>query len=348
MKYTIHPDLLLSIDDIDGERALVAETTSSDPPLIIRNSQILQVLREQSQLPVGRDEALTIWAEDLGLRENASEVWDALEKAGLLVPVDALPTFVGEADGYHRATRDHPFLDMASGFDSFAADSDIMDGYIDESAEPEIFLDVDHIRSVALKKASDVNEFELRFSALDRLALVLDSTFGSRKVQGGYSDDLWNYRQLPSVAKAVPSGGGKHPTEAFLVVLRHPDVAPGIYHYQVRSNSLAQLNSSDSLVSRASSAGFSSSSGSSSTATILIGVVMAAVVHRSMFRYRESRSFRAIPVDMGHLEGHMATIADYVGVSYRRLRGWDASRMHDLIGIDAETTPILVCGVLEQ
>lgn len=126
-------------------------------------------------------------------------------------------------------------------------------------------------------------------------------------------------RRLPVTGehprRTVPSGGSRHPTEAYILVFDVAGVPPGSYHYSVPNHALDEIRGGDPS--------------DFFTADVLIlngrmafrprvAVVLASVVERSMFRYRDSRSYRVLYLDAGHLLQNLAYLASTAGrPSYR-------------------------------
>lgn len=76
----------------------------------------------------------------------------------------------------------------------------------------------------------------------DKISLILDLCFGERH-HLEHTNDEHNFLQLESLRKAVPSGGGRHPTRSIShnTKLSVWFGAKGLYHYNVQKNSLDLL-----------------------------------------------------------------------------------------------------------
>lgn len=98
------------------------------------------------------------------------------------------------------------------------------------------------------------------------------------------------------VLKTSPSGGARHPTEVYPLILRVEGVEPGIYHYSVKRHELerlrpgffeelgVQLCANQEWVKDAAAVFF-----------------MTSVLGRSMWKYKQSHAYRVILLDAGHL-----------------------------------------------
>lgn len=145
-------------------------------------------------------------------------------------------------------------------------------------------------------------------------------------------------RRLPvsgrHVGKTSPSGGSRHPTEVYPVVLDVEGIEPGLYHYSVRRHVLERLRSGAySEVMRKEV--FLSDARPPFTPRVVF--LFTTIFERSMFRYREPRSYRVVHFDLGHLMQTAATIA-----AGRRRPCYRAYAMHErevdaFVGIDGIT-----------
>lgn len=168
-----------------------------------------------------------------------------------------------------------------------------------------------------------------------RHAIALSGTFGVRRRQPAYHDPDTGYHQGELIGKSVPSGGGRHPTECFVSVLRSPTIATGIYHFRTRTGNLARLGDSHAKCE--------------SSADWVVVVELAAVVRRAMFRYRDPRSFRALLVDAGHLDGQLSALAAFCNWKYRSCLSVEPGirQVVDSGYCEAWDMPLISTGILE-
>src|SRR5262249_34314533 len=68
----------------------------------------------------------------------------------------------------------------------------------------------------------------------EQFATVLQRTWGARAVQDFAPD-------VPLLKKGVPSAGGLHATEAYLLVQHVDGIAPGLYHYHPVEHALEPM-----------------------------------------------------------------------------------------------------------
>ena len=113
----------------------------------------------------------------------------------------------------------------------------------------------------------------------------------------------WGYTHLiidPQVGQYVlktsPSGGARHPTEVYPVVLRVDGIEPSIYHYSVRCHALERIRKGffEDLVVRLCA----HQEWVRDAAAVFF---MTAVVGRNMWKYDHARAYRVLQLETGHL-----------------------------------------------
>ncbi|MFG3343521.1 hypothetical protein ACGF1Z_00470 [Streptomyces sp. NPDC048018] len=224
----------------------------------------------------------------------------------------------GEAFRYHRHTRQLPVVDWSDD-EAVRLDVGLMRGYLAEGEPPPAYLDREAVERVPAPPPTAHGRVRAFTDTLtgpadaplgrDDLSTVLALTFGAT-----------GHRRLPvtgaHLTKTSPSGGSRHPLEAFVALLRPVGgLEPGLFHWSVRANALDRLSagSYEEEIRRH---------------VILLPdrprfdpvavVVLAAVCERGMYRYRESRSYRVLYLDAGHLLQTFAYTASALGrPSYR-------------------------------
>ncbi|MFL6162315.1 MAG: SagB/ThcOx family dehydrogenase [Jatrophihabitantaceae bacterium] len=271
------------------------------------------------------------------LLPTASGIVDALVRAGLLVAVEvpAAASEAGQEDHdsarqwasagwgsafeYHRYTTGLRLLDYGSA-DTARIDQELMASYLASAPPPELYLDrpgelLDLPPPQPTRTATTVAELyaedlasKPRSTDLEGLSDYCFLCFG----QTGRVNFPVTGRQL---LKSVPSGGSRHPTEAYLFVLDVAGVPRGTYHYSVRDHALERVDPDDPekialercLVH---------------AERLAFGPALVAVLtsrpERSMYRYREARSYRVLHLDAGHVLYNAAMVARSFGWSSYR------------------------------
>ncbi|MFJ3927532.1 SagB/ThcOx family dehydrogenase [Streptomyces sp. NPDC090022] len=366
--YAPHPELLVHPMALtDDERVLVAETGSATAPLVLRDSRVpfaITLLPDRGT----RAEITARWAAEEPLRPVVEELWAALTAEGILIPADEVPARAAawraydwdEAYRYHASTADYPFLQMDRE-GAFDADDARMEEYIARSAPPAITLEFAPSEntgsgsgsgagagagpgSVPLRKIAEGESADALLAAMtpeqrrgpEGLALLLDTCFGERTrrpfaVQGEF------------LRKAVPSGGARHPTEAFVALFPGSGVEPGIYHYNVARHQLDLVRAGDHTAALRT-ASFDLFDKFHQEPFGLI--VFCSLVERAMWRYRDARSARAPFIDVGHTLMAYRTVIERLGVGGYTYQKFHDRQIAELLGIDVERIAPLFLGTL--
>jgi SagB-type dehydrogenase family enzyme len=101
-------------------------------------------------------------------------------------------------------------------------------------------------------------------------------------------------REVP--LKTSPSGGARHPIEAYVVVRRVTGLPAGLYHYHAGRHVLERLGRAPSPKRLES---YMPASGHFVTAPAM--VFFTAVLERQLWRYPYSRAYRAALIEAGHV-----------------------------------------------
>ena len=137
------------------------------------------------------------------------------------------------------------------------------------------------------------------------LGLMLERVFAAHGSWQADGDTVF-------LKKNSPSGGGLHPTGAYLLVQRVAGLAPGLYHYHPLDHALEPLSSPagalDGLAARMVA-------GQHWFASAPVLVVMAARFTRSFWKYRgHPKAYRAAVMDAGHLSQTLYLAATDLGL----------------------------------
>lgn len=273
---------------------------------------------------------------ELGLLTSAEDPTNA--EAQRLCQEWAKFGWIDTAD-YQLGTLDYPFADYAS--DGREIDFQRMKEYI--ATEPDVTRLKSH-KSPSLMlptpTASDaigelgesfadvwLNDPPLQTLDAERCKKLMASVFGVlRKRRLSDSPDVI----ADAIGKTSPSGGSRHPTEAYLFACSVAELPAGVYHFNMAGPTLdriADLDTSESALLRMFSGPMRASF------AIDAFVVMTSVFDRAMWRYREPRSFRAIYMDVGHLSGTMDFVAKALGLNCLVQHGVSEDPIAQILGI---------------
>ncbi len=136
--------------------------------------------------------------------------------------------------------------------------------------------------------------------------------------------------------KTSPSGGARHPIEAYVLARRVANLPPGLYHYAADSHCLERLKrgaSSSQLVRYLAGQKWYGSAAAL--------VLMTAVFRRPQWKYQSPRAYRAVLIDAGHLCQTFCLVATWLGLAPFCSMALADSRIEADIGIDGVSESVL-------
>ena len=165
--------------------------------------------------------------------------------------------------------------------------------------------------------------------ALDDLATLLDLSAGVQRWATAEGEG-------PIALKTSPSGGARHPIEAYVAVRDVRTLRPGFYHYAAGERALVRLTSTrgvpafDTLLPtqwwyRGASA----------------LVLLTAVFERTRWRYGSPRAYRAVLLEAGHVCQTFCLTATWLGLAPFCSRALDDERIERMLGIDGVSEAVL-------
>jgi putative peptide maturation dehydrogenase len=189
-----------------------------------------------------------------------------------------------------------------------------------------------------LERRATCRNFDLSQSvSMVQLSALLKRVFG---VQG--MEEL--APGAVALKKNHPSGGGLHPVEAYLVVQRVENLAPGLYHYNVEAHALDLLRALPADGARAFA--MTAVAGQEYFADAPVLVVMAARFARSMWKYRNHpKIYRAILLEMGHISQNLYLTATEMNLGAFITAAINEVEIEQAFALEPLTEgPLCVCG----
>jgi putative peptide maturation dehydrogenase len=146
------------------------------------------------------------------------------------------------------------------------------------------------------------------------------------------------------VKKNSPSAGGLHPTEAYLLIQRVENVAPGLYHYHVGEHSLEPLKMLAPDEALALAERFVAEQDWFARAHAL--VVLAPRFPRCSWKYRaHAKTYRAVTLDVGHLSQTLQISATEFGLGAFVTAAINEVDIEQTLGLQPmQEGPLAVCG----
>lgn len=168
-----------------------------------------------------------------------------------------------------------------------------------------------------LKERKTCREFFPESLHVNELSTLLFTAFGRFH---GESEELkeLNLEDF-CLRKTSPSGGGIHPTEAYLVVFNVMGLEPGIYHYTVFDHTLTQVNtevSEETFLEIMQEQFYLKNIGA--------GLFLTSCFFKIWDKYPHSRAYRIALLDMGHV----AQTAQLVATSLK-IKTWVSAAFKD-------------------
>ena len=141
--------------------------------------------------------------------------------------------------------------------------------------------------------------------------------------------------------KTSPSGGARHPIEAYVVALRVAGLPRGLYHYAADSHRLELLQLGTTRQQLTSWLANQYWFGSAAAV-----VLMTAVFPRSQWKYQHARAYRVVLLDAGHLCQTFCLVATWLNLAPFCTAALADTRIEKALGIDGVTESVLyVAGV---
>ncbi len=176
-----------------------------------------------------------------------------------------------------------------------------------------------------------------RALSLAGFSAVLYRTYGARAVDA-YAPGV----QL--LKKGVPSAGGLHPTEAYLLVQRVEGVAPGLYHYHPVEHALEPLRALTCDEATAMARRFVAAQSWFVDAHVI--VLPTSRFLRNFWKYRNhAKAYRALILDVGHLSQTLYLAATELGLGAFITAAINEIDIEQAFGLDPlEEGPLAACG----
>lgn len=118
---------------------------------------------------------------------------------------------------------------------------------------------------------------------------------------------------LVALKKTSPSGGGLHPTEAYVLVTNVDGIAPGLYHYNVGRHRLDEISTMSSKTAGEMVVAMSAEQDSLATAPAL--VILVSRFDRLFWKYRNhKKAYKVSLMDAAHLSQTFYLVCEALGL----------------------------------
>ncbi|RKW20616.1 hypothetical protein D8B46_09235 [Candidatus Gracilibacteria bacterium] len=201
---------------------------------------------------------------------------------------------------YLMSNKDFPFIDYDTQ-KGFIEDKKIMKKYLSNLDIPDIKnYYPDSNKNIHLKEYSinytlfDIynnNQIKINLNIQEKVSFLLKTAFGF------IGENDLGFGKFPK--KVVPSGGSRHPSEGYLFDFSGIFSKDTIYYYDPEKNFLMYNNRFDGLIEKVNS--FSYNYLKQIDFLPRFGIAITSNFIRNMWRYRESRTYRVMYNDVGHI-----------------------------------------------
>jgi len=165
---------------------------------------------------------------------------------------------------------------------------------------------------------------------LDELAFLCWSTQGIVEIKAPYF-----------TLRNVPSAGGRHAFETYLLINRCEGIRPGLYRYLAFTHSLVPVDTAKGIADRVMAACLGQAFVRSSAATF----IWSAVIYRMAWRYSE-RAYRLVHVDAGHVCQNLYLAGEQTGCGTCAIGAFDDQLMADVLRIDGQEEFVVYCATV--
>jgi putative peptide maturation dehydrogenase len=171
----------------------------------------------------------------------------------------------------------------------------------------------------------------------EQFSSMLYRTWGARTVQDFAPD-------VPLLKKGVPSAGGLHATECYLLVQRVEGFAPGLYHYHPVDHALEPIKRLSSEDAAALARKFVAAQNYFVDAHVM--AIAVSRFRRNFWKYRNhAKAYRALVLDVGHLSQTQYLAATELGLAAFITAAINEVDIEQAFGLDPiEESPLAVTG----
>lgn len=186
-------------------------------------------------------------------------------------------------------------------------------------------------------KRKTCRSFHSELITLSQLSTLLYFSFGNIHKEW---PDLDGLQQL-GIRKAFPSGGGLHPEEVYIVVLRVEGLEAGVYHYDCINHRLRLVKTGffeQKVVELVCSQYFAEG--------IAVGLFLTSKFEKSWWKYPHSRGYRVCLLDMGHASQTCLLTASGLGLHTWVSGAFSDSNIRTFLELESETEfPLFFIGI---
>jgi putative peptide maturation dehydrogenase len=297
-------------------------------------------------------------------QRHSRAVLEALLAKGLLIaqePVDESSRQFAQADDAVRAVHWRGLSAVAHRHTRWRdVDSEAIERLFSE-ASPQTFLErLGPALPVVLERTPTASRLLLEKPSPSSLDALMDRRVTCRNYDaaplsfGAFSAVLYRAFGARAVSdyapgvqllkKGVPSAGGLHATEAYLLVQRVEGVPAGLYHYHPVAHALEPLRELDAETAASLARRFVAAQAYYAGAPLQIALVSR--FERNFWKYRNhAKAYRAVILDAGHLSQAMYLAATELNLGAFITAAINEVEIEQAFGLEPMAEgPLAVCG----
>jgi SagB-type dehydrogenase family enzyme len=216
-------------------------------------------------------------------------------------------------------------------------------GYLDWSNKPEVYKHYAASRKIELpfprqvetlsfdetiRKRRSIRRFSEKSLSLEQLAYLLWSSTGIQRVERGYE------------FRNAPSAGALYPIETYLFAKKIDGLDMGLYHYDIKSHLLEELDVGDFSVLLARAC-----LGQEILISAGVVFVWSGIFVRSKWKYKQ-RAYRYVYLDCGHIAQNLALCASTLGLGSCQVGAFYDDEINKIVGLDGEEESVIYLSVV--
>jgi SagB-type dehydrogenase family enzyme len=216
-------------------------------------------------------------------------------------------------------------------------------GYLDWSNKPEVYKQYgdrkkvrtpfpEHVETLSfdetVRNRRSIRRFSDKPLSLEQLGYLLWSSTGIQRMERGYA------------FRNAPSAGALYPIETYLFARNVEGLDIGLYHYNIKSNLLEELDVGDFSISLARAC-----LGQEMLASAQVVFIWSAVFDRSKWKYKQ-RAYRYVYLDCGHIAQNLALCASTLGLGSCQVGAFYDDEINNIIGLDGKEESAIYLSVV--
>jgi SagB-type dehydrogenase family enzyme len=149
---------------------------------------------------------------------------------------------------------------------------------------------------------------------------------------------------LVGIRKTSPSGGGLHPTEVYLLIMRVDGVTPGLYHYNVQDHALDLIE--PMLLTEAQDLANKFTCGQVYPRWANVLFMMSSRFFRSYWKYRNHpKAYAVLLMDVAHLSQTFYLMCTQLGLGAFVTAAVNSKNIEDRLQLNGfENGVLAICG----